>query len=332
MSHGPVAAGPTPRVGWVQVEVVINNGAGSVDGDEADAERERVLAAFAAHDVEPRVALVQGEDLEAALQEAVARDPDVVAVGGGDGSLGTAAAVVAAAGTTLGVLPMGTFNNFAKDLGIPVELEAAAGVVVAGRTMRIDLAEVNGRTFVNNSSIGLYPVMVDLRDDIRSSRGWGKVRSVPVAALRVLRRFPTRRLHVAGDGEHWDLRSPFVFVGNNAYEVGPSGVGARTSLTEGELCCYVARVESRLAFVGLAVRALLRGAASTPRLESLATDEVVVTAGDHRLLVAIDGEVVTLRSPLRYRLRAGALAVRVPSDEEPPIGPPEAEDAGSGAR
>ena len=315
----------------MHVEVVVNCGAGSVEGDEADAERERVLAAFAAHDVEPRVQLVPGEDLEAALEEAVGRGPEVVAVGGGDGSLGTAAAVVAASDVTLGVLPMGTFNHFAKDLGIPVELEGAAGVVVAGRTTRIDLAEVNGRAFVNNSSIGLYPVMVDLRDDIRSTRGWGKVRSAPIAAVRVVRRFPTRRLLISGDGERWHLRSPFVFVGNNAYEVGPRGVGARTTLTEGELCCYVARAESRLAFAGLAVRALLRGASSTPRLESLSTDEITVTAGDHRLLVAIDGEVVTLRSPLRYRLRAGALAVRVPVDEEPPTGPPEADEAESGA-
>lgn len=316
----------------MHVEVVINGGAGSVEGDAAEAERERVLAAFAAHDVEPHVALVRGEDLEATLEDAVARTPDVLAVGGGDGSLGTAAAVAAGSDVTLGVLPMGTFNHFAKDLGIPIDLEGAAGVVVSGRTTRIDVAEVNGRTFVNNSSIGLYPVMVDLRDDIRSTRGWGKVRSAPVAAVRVVRRFPTRRLRISGDGERWHLRSPFVFVGNNEYEVGPRGVGARTTLTEGVLCCYVARAESRLAFAGLAVRALLRGASSTPRLESLSTDEITVAAGDHRLLVAVDGEVVTLRSPLRYRLRAEALAVRVPVDEEPPTGPPEAEEAESGAQ
>jgi diacylglycerol kinase family enzyme len=229
----------------VEIEVVINCGAGSVDGDAADAEQERIAAAFAPLGIEPRVRTVNGMSVGLAVRSAADRGPDVVVVAGGDGTFGTAADALADTEIPLGILPMGTFNHFAKDLGIPIELEAAAAVAVHGRTTAVDVAEVNGRTFVNNSSIGLYPVMVDLRDDIRTSRGWGKVRSVPLASWRVLRRFPTRRLHIDVDGQRWDRRTPFVFVGNNTYEVGPRGIGARTEIAEGVLCCYVAKAETR---------------------------------------------------------------------------------------
>lgn len=314
----------------MHIEVVVNCGAGSVEGAEADAERARVADAFATLGHEPRIALVVGAALEAAVTAAVERGAEVVAVAGGDGSLGTAATALDGTDTELGILPFGTFNHFARDLDIPLDLSEAARVTVEGRTTTVDLAEVNGRTFVNNSSIGVYPVMVDLRDEIRSSRGWGKVRAVPVASFRVLRRFPTRRLRISADGEQWHLRSPFVFIGNNRYDVGPKGVGARTSLSDGVLCCFVAMVETRLGTARMAIAAVTRGISSTPALESVCSEVVRVEAHGHQMLVAIDGEIATLRSPLRYGIRPGALRVRVPQDAEPPAGPPDAPPAGSG--
>lgn len=310
----------------MEIEVVVNCGAGSVDGDAAEEDRARVAEAFAPLGLEPRTAVVVGAALGSAVRAAAERGAEVVAVAGGDGSVGTAADALIDTDVALGILPLGTFNHFAKDLGVPIDLAAAAEVVVNGDTRTVDVAEVNGRTFVNNSSIGLYPVMVDLRDDIRTSRGWGKVRSVPLASWRVLRRFPTRRMHITVDGHRWDRRTPFVFVGNNAYEVGPRGIGARTEMGEGVLCCFVAEAETRWAFARMAAGAVLRGAPRTPSLDTGCGPEITINAHGHRILVAIDGEVDTLRSPLRYRSRPGALRVRVPLGAEPPTGPPEADD------
>jgi diacylglycerol kinase family enzyme len=311
----------------VEIEVVINCGAGSVDEDAADAERERVAEAFAPLGIEPRVRTVGGMAIGLSVRQAADRGVDVVVVAGGDGTLGTAADALAETGIPLGILPMGTFNHFAKDLGIPIDLAEAAEVIVHGTTVAVDVAEVNGRTFVNNSSIGLYPVMVDLRDDIRSSRGWGKVRSVPLASWRVLRRFPTRRLQIEVDGQSWDRRSPFVFVGNNTYEIGPRGIGARTEIAEGVLCCYVAKAETRRRFVRMAIGAALRGVTATQHLDSACGPAVTIDAHGHRVLVAVDGEVDAIRGPLRYRSKPGALLVRVPVGAEPPTGPPEGPDA-----
>src|SRR5690606_37859277 len=123
--------------------------------------------------------------------------------------------------------------------------------------------------------------MVDLRDEIRSSRGWGKVRAVPLATLRVLRRFPTRRLRIEAGGRTWELRSPFVFVGNNRYEVGPRGIGARSRMAEGTLCCYIADADSRLGMARIALGAVLRGATATPHLDATCAEEVTVDAHGH---------------------------------------------------
>lgn len=314
----------------MHVEVVVNCGAGGVDAEAATTQQREIEEAFTTAGVEAAVQTVGGSDLERAVRGAAARRPDVVVVAGGDGSLGTAAGVLASADVPLGVIPLGTFNHFAKDLGVPLELTEAAAAIVSGEPSRIDLAEVNGRCFVNNSSIGLYPVMVDFRDDIRTDRGWGKVRTVPVASWRVLRRFPTRMLTITAGSFRLRLRSPFVFVGNNRYELGPVGAGARTEIDGGQLSCFVARTESRWGFVRMAVGAALRGASSAPTLEELHAPDVSIEAGGHRLLVAVDGEVTTIRSPLRYRIRPAALTVLRPAGVTPPTGPPEAPAAEAG--
>ena len=316
----------------MDAQVVVNQGAGSVDGAEVEAQRVEIAEAFASAGATCEIAFVAGEQLEAALRRAVAARPDVVVVAGGDGTLGTAAAVLADGDVPLGVLPLGTFNHFAKDMGIPLDPGEAAAAIVGGRVEHVDVGEVNGRCFVNNSSLGVYPVMVGLRDDLRERRGWGKVRAVPVAMWRVLRRFPARRLTISADGYRSTLRTPFVFVGNNRYDVGPRGVGQRSSITGGELCVYIARSASRLRLVGLALRAVVQGSDAVRDLDEHAAPEITVEAGSHRLRVAVDGEVTTMRAPLRYRVRAGALAVRVPERTyDVPTGASTADAAGADA-
>ncbi|MBV9952380.1 MAG: NAD(+)/NADH kinase [Acidimicrobiia bacterium] len=293
------------------VRVIVNCGAGSVDDDATREQCDEISKAFDATGASCDIEFVQGDDLEDAIGKAADEQPDVVVVAGGDGSLGTAAAVLAERDTPLGVLALGTFNHFAKDLGIPLDVEEAAAAIVDGTTTHVDVVEVNGRCFVNNSSLGVYPEMVAVRDRIRDQRGWGKVRAVPVAAWRVLRRFPMRRLHIRADGYDAALRSPFVFIGNGRYEVGPGGVGDRSDLDGGELCLYVARAATRRKLLLVGAKAILRGATDVPELEEHCASELTIDAHGHRVTVALDGEVASLRSPLHYRCRKGALGVRV---------------------
>ncbi len=287
----------------------MNCGAGSVEGEEIASQRSEITEAFSAAGAGADVAFVPGHDIDRALTEAIAAHPDAVVVAGGDGTLGTAAAVLRDGDVPLGILPLGTFNHFAKDLGMPLDVGEAAAAIVAGEVRRVDVAEVNGRCFVNNSSIGLYPILVAHRDEIRERRGWGKVRAAPGALWHVVRRFPLRRLTVVAGSYRCRSRTPFVFVGNNRYEIGPSGVGERTSVTGGELCLYVARAASRWKLLRMAATAVLMGATKVPDLDEQCSDEITVDAHGHRVEVALDGEVTTLRSPLRYRTHPASLPV-----------------------
>jgi diacylglycerol kinase family enzyme len=295
----------------VDVRVVVNCGAGSVDDDEKAAQRDEITAAFRTAGAECSIDFVSGDGLEAAVRNSAEAAPDVVVVAGGDGSLGTAAAALCDGSIPLGVLPFGTFNHFAKDLGLPADVGEAAAVIVSGRSVPVDVADVNGRCFVNNSSIGVYPEMVRIRDRIRDQRGWGKVRAVPVAAWRALHRFPVRRFSIDVDDHREQLRTPFVFVGNGRYETGSGGIGGRSRLDGGEVCLYVAKATSRRKLIGVALRSLFRPAHAVPDLEEHCAREITVDAHGHRVHVALDGEVATLRSPLHYRSRPGALLVRI---------------------
>jgi diacylglycerol kinase family enzyme len=299
--------------------VVLLNGAagrGAVDPDR----REAVEAACRAAGLDAQVTEVDPREMSSAIGAIWARDrPDAVVVAGGDGTVGCAAGAVAGTDVVLGVLPTGTFNHFAKDVGIPTDLEAAAEALVRGEVQRIDVAEVNGRVFVNNAVLGVYPEMVAVRDRLRSRHGWGKVRAVPVASMHVLRTFPVHRVDLTGPGGmvKRKLRTPLVFVGNGVYDNGPGGLPRRDSLTGGTLGVGYALADGRARLVRSALGSLLRGAEAEAEVDAVALPEVVVTSRSRRMRVALDGELTTLASPLRYRSRPGALRLVVPVPPEP---------------
>jgi diacylglycerol kinase family enzyme len=173
-----------------RIHVFVNEAAGSVD----DVARQSgdIRDAFAAADVDATVEPVDPARLADSIVSRWGKgDCDAIVVAGGDGTISCAAGAAVESGAVLGVLPMGTFNHFAKDLGITVELRDAAAELAAAPVESVDVAEVNGRVFINNAALGVYPEMVETRDDIRERRGWGKIRAVPVAMLRTLRQMPS---------------------------------------------------------------------------------------------------------------------------------------------
>ena len=158
----------------MKVRVIVNRHGGTLKASKHDAEAP-LRKAFAAAGVEAEIRLTEPEDLDEALGEAAeASGLDAVVAGGGDGTLSCAAGHLAGTDRPLGILPLGTLNHLARDAGIPTELDEAAAVIAAGQVRAIDLAEVNGRIFVNNSSVGLYPDMVMLREQEQEKKGRSK--------------------------------------------------------------------------------------------------------------------------------------------------------------
>ena len=197
-----------------RAEVIVNASAGSVGASDPTQELKRQ---FAAQGVQANIHLARrGADIGDMARRAVNANPDTVVAGGGDGTTNAVASAVLGTGIPLGVLPLGTLNHFARDLGVPLEIEAAIANVCHGRVASVDVGRVNGLLFLNNSSLGLYPRFVKGREVLRGHFGWSKWPAFAWAAFAVLRRSPFLGVHLRIENEEITRRTPLVFVGNNA--------------------------------------------------------------------------------------------------------------------
>jgi diacylglycerol kinase family enzyme len=273
---------------------------------------ERLKEIFAEAGREARISLATGgSDINAAMRRAVEAGCETLLVGGGDGTINSGASAVVGRGIPLGVLPLGTLNHFAKDLGIPLEVDEAAKVVLQGVVCKVDVGEVNGRIFLNNSSLGVYPAIVRLREKYRATVG-GKWLAALWAGLTVLRRRPFMAVRIIAEGEAVIRRTPLILVGNNEYQMAGIHAGSRESLARGRLALYVLNAEQRPGLLGLAWQVLLKGAEGVKEVDLITVEEATVETRRRRLPVAADGEVFTLAAPLSYRIMPGALRVYVP--------------------
>lgn len=292
--------------------VILNATAGS---GRANGDRRALEEAFAAHGLDGRIhAVGVGGDIVATAKRILAEGAEVIVAAGGDGTVSAVASCVRGSRATLGVLPMGTLNHFARDLGIPPKLEDAVAVLAGGLRVGVDLGEVNGRVFVNNASLGLYPDMVRDRERQQRRLGRGKWWAMLWAGLATLHRSPFLRLTLEIEGrEAVHCRSPFVFVGNNEYVMEGFDIGARESLRCGRLSIYTTTRCTRLGLVALALRALLGCLRQAEDFSTAAACHLRIDSPRRRLLVATDGEVTAMETPLEFRVLRAALPVLAPA-------------------
>jgi diacylglycerol kinase family enzyme len=311
-----------------KIAVVINAGAGcKYDAPWAD----DLTAKFAEADLDVAVTLARdGAQMLSVARAAVAAGARVVVAGGGDGTINAVASVVAGTECALGVLPLGTLNHFAKDLAIPLELAEAIAVIRRNEAGTVDLAEVNGKVFLNNSGLGMYPEIVRDREHQQQRLGRGKWLAFASATLGALRRYPFMTVRMTLDGREQVRRTPFLFIGNNEYSISGFTLGQRDGLRAGVLSVYCAQRTSRLGLVRLALRSLFGRLRQAQDFDALLTHELVIETGRHRLPVSTDGEVNWMQTPLHYRIRPRALRVLLPAAPPAP-GPDRPVDATAGA-
>jgi diacylglycerol kinase family enzyme len=294
------------------IKVIINARSGFSDKEEA---RRQLLALFDAAGITADISLAKtGAELVELAREAAHDDWTVIVAGGGDGTINAVASAVIGTEKVLGVLPLGTLNHLAKDLKIPLDLEGAARILISGHTSGVDVGEVNGHIFLNNSSLGLYPTIVREREK-KQRLGSGKWPAFVWAAIAAFRRYPFLHVRLIAEGKNFDLRTPFVFVGNNKYVMEGFNVGRRERLDKGQLSVYLSNRTGRWGLVRLALRALLGHLREEKDFLALLTDELKIKTKHKRLRVAFDGEVDSLEAPLHYRVRPGVLRVIVPTEE-----------------
>jgi diacylglycerol kinase family enzyme len=257
--------------------------------------------------------LAHPRDLSGVLRKALDSHPAAIVAAGGDGTVSAVAAAVAGTSTPLGILPVGTLNHFAKDAGLPLDLQKAVQTVAARHTRRVDVARVNNRVFINNSSIGVYPSVVASRERLHRE-GHAKWAAFALATVDVLRRDGEVAVRLQGDRAKIGARTPFVFVGNNEYLVEGVNLGARTRLDAGRLYAYFAPPVRTRHLPMLFARAVFGLARRDHALQSVTGTELWI---DTPLLptieVACDGELLTLSTPLHYQSWPGALTLLAPA-------------------
>lgn len=296
--------------------VVVNQGSGPrKEGSELAPDT--LCAKFAEVGIKADVQVVPAGKLDQTLRTATAARPPVIVVGGGDGTLRTAASVLAGTGIAMGVLPLGTLNHFARDLNIPVSIESAIAALPASRSKLVDVGEVNGQVFINNCSLGAYADAVRRRDALRATKSLGKWPAMTRASWMTFRRLKLLRLAVTADEEASRvLRTPLIVVGNNRYTGRLLSRNLRPKLDDGRLWLYAVHAHRHLAVLRLMMRSLVRELDEVETLSAIPGAKFEINGLNGPIPAAADGEVLNLQMPLRFRIRPRVLNVLAPPDDE----------------
>ena len=311
----PEGLSTKPVVAVNQVAVVLNSLAGG-NLRRSLFMQQRLGQLFATAGLTVDIHWIIPNKLPAVLQALIAAKVGMIIVGGGDGTLNTAAHLLVDTDTVLGVLPLGTFNGFATDIGMPRDLEQAVEVIGRGKIITVDVGEINGRVFLNNVCVGVYPYAVRRRELYRRLLGMPKLYAMGYAALGAFWRLPTLKTWIDVDETRQFVETAFVFIGNNRYKNGlMPGVRRRPALNEGWLSVLYLRTVGRLALIKTVLRSLYKWLEDLPELEVKDAKQVAVETKKRRLRIALDGELTMLQPPLMLRIRPRALRVIVPRCE-----------------
>lgn len=253
----------------------------------------------------------QSVEIEQIVRDRVREGVNLVIAAGGDGTINHVVQSLVNTDARLAVLPMGTYNHFAKDLGIPLDWREALDVALTGSTRQVDTARVNERFFVNNLSMGLYPELVARREE--RGRDYPRWKAHLYAFYATMRKYAHVNLAVEAENHHVAIRTHVFMVSNNSYDLSRLGIEApRNTMSEGRLSVYWLPHISRTELMKFCARYLAGRVRQTPGFRSFRTTRVKVQTGRDHLHVGIDGEVFTLNSPLTITSVPQSLLVKVP--------------------
>ena len=293
--------------------IILNRSAGSLVGQPIEETVAAIRNAFERQGAEVALSAVEPADCTGAIRKAIESDAELVIVGGGDGTIHTAVNMILPTGKILGILPLGTMNLLARDLKTPLDLEEAFEALATGEVRSIDVAEVNGKVYLNSSVLGFYPQVVQEREEKRKRHRLLKWPAMALALVRTIRRLPLLDVRIDwGEGPR-RVRTPVLVVSNNPYD-GEAGsmLLRRNTLDSGKLGVYVARQRDTWGLLRLMGRTVLGTWQHDEELETLTAAQLTVHSRRHRLKMVNDGEILQMEPPLNYRIRHKALKILAP--------------------
>lgn len=317
--------GTTPVARTDALCAIINPGSGRRAGSLSLEELEQRIEALDRRTVLRRVN--EGSDISRLTREALDEGFGTIVAVGGDGTICAVAAELAGReDVTMGVIPMGTFNFFARGLGIPEEVEAAVDVLAHGTPQPVTVGEVNGRIFLNNASLGAYPAILDQREGVY--KRWGRSRlaaywSVLTALINFKRPL---RMHITVDGVEHRRRSALAFVAMSAYQLELYELDGAEAVRDGQFALYVAPDAGRIGLITQAIRLAWHRMKPGRDVELITGRDIVIRTNRSRRLLARDGEKELLSDPFHFVARPGALRVLAPEPTQtdaPDVATPE---------
>lgn len=293
-----------------KVALVLNMAAGKKDASSREAAiRARIAPLVRQFDT---YAVSRGSGIADAARRASVDGADIVVALGGDGTQCAVAGALAGGKTVMGVLPGGTFNYFAREIGVGDTLDAAIDTILGGYVRRLDVGEVNGRIFLNNASFGVYPEILVRREALY--RRWGRSRIAAywsvLLTLRDLR--DPMHLTLTLNGETRDFHTPLAFAARSAFQLDSLGLKGADEIRAGQVALYLAKGRTPRALLVAAFRLAFGRIAHGEDFELLVADDILIETRQRNRLLAFDGEKARVDGPFRLRVHRDHLSVIVP--------------------
>ena len=240
----------------------------------------------------------------------------VVVAAGGDGTINAVAAAVLRSGCAFGVLPQGTFNYFGRANAIPQDARAAATALLGASISPVTVGEVNGRVFLVNASLGLYPQLLEDREAWKQQFGRSRLVAFASGLATIFKARGQLRLEVELAGKTTTLRTPTLFIGNNHLQLAQVGIDAShtDAVKRGELVAVAVRPTGTLALLGLLARGVIGRLGDAENIDSFSFRKLKVALRSRRKVkVATDGEITWMTPPLVFQVADTPLLLMVPA-------------------
>lgn len=295
-----------------RVCVILNRGSGRRKGEDTEELlRQKLSTGVQAFEIR-RIA--PGDDVTGLAKGALKDGFDLIVALGGDGTQAGVAAALNGTQAVMGVLPGGTFNYFAREHGVGETLDEALATLLNGRIAEVSLGEINGRIFLNNTSFGAYPEILERRESIY--KRWGRSRIAAywsvLVALANLRR--PLQLRAQCSGEARSYRTSLAFVARSAFQLKTFGLDGAEAVARDQFALFIAHAQTPMALIGAALRLAFGQTARDSDFDLIEAESIEIETRPQTRLIARDGEKERMSGPFRLRVLPRALKIVVPAD------------------
>ena len=298
---------------------IIYNQKSGFHAAQQDEVYERLMTFWTQHGFEIQVfELNQKVDFDEMMKSVLSRHQQadlrgVVVAAGGDGTLNAVAKRLMHTNIPMGVIPLGTFNYVARVLDIPIDVFAAADVIATGKFREVHVATINDQIYLNNASLGLYPLFIKKRELYNQHFGRFPLNAYTSGLDVLLREHKSLKLYINVDGQKYPVATPLIFFGNNQLQLCDMKLRIAECAANGKLAGVVVAKSDRFSLLKMLLKLIQGKIEQTPDVYTFCAENITVGCKKDKVTVAIDGELMELETPLNFSVQKSSLKVMVPN-------------------